>query len=56
MFKNGKRLTFVLLLGGATLLQGCLGAFWQGFWNTGWPENQRWINLGIDVVNEALLP
>ena len=43
------------LLGGATLLQnGCLGDFWDGFWNTGWPTDVRWLNIAIDVLNEEL--
>jgi hypothetical protein len=45
-----------MLFAGATLLSsgGCLGSFWQGFWNTGFPTHSRWINLAIDVVNEAV--
>ena len=44
-----------LLFGGATVLSGCMGEFWSGFWNTGWPTNSRWINIGIDVLNEELI-
>ncbi len=44
-----------LTLGSATLFTGCLGAFWQGLWNTGWPTNNRWVNLAIDVVKEATI-
>lgn len=44
-----------LLFGGGTLFQsGCLGQFWDGFWNTGWPTDNPWINIGIDVLNEEL--
>ena len=31
---------------------GCLSAFWQG-WNTG-ATDSRWLNLAIDVANEAV--
>lgn len=44
-----------MLLGGATLFQnGCLGAFWDGFFNSGFPTNNRWLNLAIDILNEEL--
>jgi hypothetical protein len=47
-----------MLLGAGTLLQfgGCLNIedFWQGFWNTGWPTNNTWLNIAIDVLNEEL--
>jgi hypothetical protein len=44
-----------VLLGGGMLLQsGCLQDFWQGFWNTGWPADNRWLNIAIDVLNEEL--
>lgn len=52
------------LFGGATLFQGgCLGFggfdgflgdFWSGFWNTGFPTDNQWINIGLDVLNEEL--
>ena len=42
------------LLTGATMLNGCLGGFWDGFWNSGWPTDNRWLNIGIDVVKEEL--
>ena len=45
-----------LLVGGAMLFEGCLQAFWQGMWNTGWPTENRYINLIIDILNEELLP
>ncbi|MGE3180581.1 MAG: hypothetical protein AB7N71_03055 [Phycisphaerae bacterium] len=44
-----------LLFGGATLFQsGCLGAFGQGFFNSGWPTNNRVINVALDVLQEEL--
>jgi hypothetical protein len=43
-----------LLFGGATVLDGCLGTFWDGLWNTGWPTNNHWLNIGIDVLKEEL--
>lgn len=44
-----------LVLGGATVFQsGCLGDFWAGMWNTGWPSDNRVLNIAIDVLNEEL--
>lgn len=43
-----------LALSGATIFQGCLGSFWDGFFNSGWPTDNRWLNIGIDVVKEEL--
>ena len=46
-----------MLLGGATLFSnGCLNLqdFWDGFWNTGWPTDSRWLNVAIDVLQEDL--
>lgn len=49
-----------LLFGGATLFQnGCLNAFWQGLFTTGFPDGsgsrqQRIINIALDVLNEEL--
>lgn len=50
-----KWFTLSAMAAGATLFQlnGCLNSYWQGFWNDGWPE-QRWLNIAIDVVNEAV--
>lgn len=44
-----------MLFGGATLFQGgCLNGFFRGFFNTGWPTNNRAINLALDILNEEL--
>ena len=44
-----------LMFGGATLFQnGCLGGFWQGFFNTGFPTNNRVVNVVLDVLQEEL--
>ncbi len=44
-----------MLVGGATIFQsGCLGGFWNGFFSDGWPADNRWLNLGIDILNEEL--
>lgn len=45
-----------VLFGGATIFQfgGCLNQFWAGFFNTGFPTNNRAINLAIDILNEEL--
>jgi len=57
--KKAKLYTLVaLVLGGGTLFaSGCgggLNGFWQGMFNTGWPNNNRWLNLTIDILNEEL--
>lgn len=49
-----KWLKLALLTSGVLLANGCLGAFWQGLWNTGWPTNNRWLNLGLDILNEDI--
>jgi hypothetical protein len=43
-----------LLAGSAMLMEGCLGAFWDGLWNSAWPTNNQWINIGLDILNEEL--
>ena len=54
MSRRSKWLTMTaMLFGGATLFgNGCLGNFWKGFWNEGWPSNNRWLNLALDILNE----
>lgn len=41
-----------LLAGGSVVLQSCLGDFVDGLFNTGWPTDNRWINIAIDVIKE----
>lgn len=55
MTKKSKWVTLALLAGGAVVFEGCLGAFWNGLWNTGWPAGNKWLNLAIDIVNESVL-
>jgi hypothetical protein len=44
-----------LMAGGVALqLTSCGGGFWQGFFNTGWPTNNRVVNIAIDVLKEEL--
>lgn len=44
-----------LLVGGASMLQnGCVNDFVGGFFNTGWPTDNRILNLAIDILNEEL--
>lgn len=44
-----------LVLGGSTVFQsGCLSGFWGGLVGRGWPTENRWLNLGIDILNEEL--
>lgn len=56
MLKKTKWITLTLLASSAMLFaNGCLGAFWQGLWNTGFPGNgNRWLGLALDVLNEDL--
>lgn len=56
MTKKAKWFTLAAsLFGGSTLFQnGCLGDFWGGLWNTGWPADNRILNVAIDVLNEEL--
>lgn len=42
------------LLGGATLFEGCVSAFWQGLWKTGFPADNKWIDLTLDILREDL--
>lgn len=47
-----------MTFGGSTLFQlGCLNLndFWGGFFNTGWPVGNQWLNITIDVLMEELL-
>ncbi|MBN2448672.1 MAG: hypothetical protein JXO22_18240 [Phycisphaerae bacterium] len=43
-----------MMLGGATLFEGCLSSFWQGLWKTGFPADNQWIDLALDVLREDL--
>lgn len=45
-----------MLLGGATLFQqGCLSAFWQGLWRTGFSFGQgKWVDITLDILREDL--
>lgn len=54
--KKSKWLTLALLSAGTLLLaNGCLTAFGQGLFSTGWPRGNRLFNLAVDVVNGSLL-
>lgn len=56
MTKKSKWFALAALVcsGGAVFQNGCLQDFWQGFWSTGWPTDNRWLNLGLDVANEII--
>lgn len=43
-----------LLATGMLFQNGCLSAFWQGFATKGWPTDNRWLNLAIDILNESV--
>lgn len=53
MIRRGKLMLLgALAASGSFLLAGCLGSFWEGF-AVGWPANNRWLNIALDVVREA---
>jgi hypothetical protein len=56
MKKNKLMTLAALMCGGATLFQSCLGGggFWEGMFGRGWPTNNLWLNIGIDILNEEL--
>jgi hypothetical protein len=44
-----------MLLGGATLFEGCLNSFWQGLWRTGFSFGQgKWVDITLDILREDL--
>ncbi|MDX2198065.1 MAG: hypothetical protein SF069_03735 [Phycisphaerae bacterium] len=50
-----KWITLSALLAGATVFQnGCLSAFWNGFFNGGFPGENRVVNVALDVLQEEL--
>lgn len=48
-------LTALTAAGGLLFQSGCLSAFWQGFAGKGFPTDNRWINLALDIANEVML-
>jgi hypothetical protein len=55
MMNKAKWLTLSAIASTGLLLQsGCLGAFWDGLINSGWPTDNRWLNIGLDVANEIV--
>lgn len=56
MSKKSKWLALAsIMASGAMLLQnGCLNSFWKGLWNTGWPTDNRWLNIAIDIIKEDI--
>jgi len=58
MTKKSKWLSLAaLVFGGSTVFQsGCLNleGFWGGLFGAGWPTDNRWLNIAIDVLNEEL--
>lgn len=44
-----------MALSGATLFEGCVGAFWQGLWKTGFSWGQsKWVDVALDILREDL--
>ena len=48
------KLSAMLAGGGMLLGNGCLAEFWEGFWGVGWPTDNLWLNLLIDVIKEDI--
>ena len=45
----------LLAASGAVVLQlGCLGPFFDGLLRSGFPKGNLWLNLAIDIVQEAV--
>lgn len=45
----------LLLASGAALFQlGCLGPFFDGLLRSGFPKDNLFLNLAIDIVQEAV--
>ena len=54
MYKSKWLTLGAMLTSGAVLLQnGCLGAFWQGM-SSGWPADNKWLSIAVDVANEIV--
>ena len=54
--KRSKWAALMLLASGALVFQGaCLSAFWQGLSQTGFPTDNRWLNLAFDVASQVAL-
>ena len=56
MRKNIKWLNLTLLAAGGLALEGCLGAFWSGLFNKGWPADNLPVNIAWDIIQNLLVP
>lgn len=56
MLKAKKWMTPALIASSGIAFNGCLGAFWDGLWNTGWPREPRWLNIASDIIKVIILP
>lgn len=54
MTRRSRWLALWVSTGGVLLVNGCLGAFWHGLIR-GWPPDNRWLNLAVDVLKEATI-
>lgn len=57
--KKSKLLALLTLASaGGTLFHSCIGigggGFWEGMFGRGYPTNNLWMNIGIDILNEEL--
>lgn len=48
------KLSAMLVAGSVLFTDGCLAAFWEGFWGVGWPTDNPWLNLAIDIIKEDI--
>lgn len=54
MTRRGRWLALWISTGGLLLVNSCLGAFWRGL-TDGWPADNRWLGLAVDVLKEATI-
>lgn len=54
MRRKAIMLTLLAVSGAALLQLGCLGPFFDGMFRSGFPKNNLFLNLAIDIVQEAV--
>ncbi len=54
MTRRGRWLALWISTGGLLLVNSCLGAFWRGL-TDGWPADNLWLGLAVDVLKEATI-
>ncbi len=54
MRRKAIMLTLLAVSGAALLQLGCLGPFLDGMFRSGFPKDNLFLNLAIDIVQEAV--